>query len=98
MKKKLLSLLFLAIPFLTFAQEKGLDEKINDAFMPFATWWEGLVLTTVPIGEYNVPFVVILLVLGATFFTLFFKVAISMAIYFGICRLIRGNSLKEVLN
>jgi len=74
MKKKLLSLLFLAIPFLTFAQEKGLDEKINDAFMPFATWWEGLVLTTVPIGEYNVPFVVILLVLGATFFTLFFKV------------------------
>jgi len=67
-------LLFLAIPFLTFAQEKGLDEKINDAFMPFATWWEGLVLTTVPIGEYNVPFVVILLVLGATFFTLFFKV------------------------
>ena len=74
MKKKLLSLLFLAIPFLTFAQEKGLDEKINDAFMPFATWWEGLVLSTVPIGEYNVPFVVILLVLGATFFTLFFKV------------------------
>ena len=74
MKKKLLSLLFLAIPFLTFAQEKGLDEKINDAFMPFATWWEGLVLTTVPIGEYNVHFVVILLVLGATFFTLFFKV------------------------
>ncbi len=74
MKKKLLSLLFLAIPFLTFAQEKGLDEKINDAFMPFATWWEDLVLTTVPIGEYNVPFVVILLVLGATFFTLFFKV------------------------
>ena len=74
MKKKLLSLLFLAIPFLTFAQEKGLDEKINDAFMPFATWWEGLVLTTVPIGQYNVPFVVILLVLGATFFTLFFKV------------------------
>ena len=73
MKKKLLSLLFLAIPFLTFAQEKGLDEKINDAFMPFATWWEGLVLTTVPIGQYNVPFVVILLVLGATFLHYFLK-------------------------
>ncbi|NVJ89933.1 MAG: alanine:cation symporter family protein [Flavobacteriaceae bacterium] len=74
MKKKILSLLFLAIPFLTFAQEKGLDEKINDAFMPLATWWEGFVLTSVPIGEYNVPFVVILLVFGATFFTIFFKV------------------------
>ena len=74
MNKKMLSLLFLATPFLTFAQEKGIDEKINDAFMPFATWWEGFILTTVPIGEYNVPFVVLLLVFGATFFTIFFKV------------------------
>jgi AGCS family alanine or glycine:cation symporter len=73
MNKKLLSLLFLAVPLLTFAQEKGLDEKINDAFMPVATWWENFVLTTVPIGSYDVPFVVILLVLGATFFTFYFK-------------------------
>jgi len=68
MNKKLLSLLFLAVPFLTFAQDKGLDEKINDAFMPVAVWWEGFVLTSVPIGGYNIPFVVLLLVLGATFF------------------------------
>lgn len=76
MKKYLLSLLTILTPLLTFAQESteaGLDEKINDAFMPVATWWEGLVLTTVPIGEYDVPFVVILLVLGATFFTIYFK-------------------------
>ncbi|TJY36377.1 alanine/glycine:cation symporter family protein [Pontimicrobium aquaticum] len=76
MKKYLLSIFTLMLPFLTFAQEaeKGLDEKINDAFMPVATWWEGLVLSTVPIGEFNVPFVVILLVAGATFFTIYFKV------------------------
>lgn len=74
MKKKLLSLLFLAVPVFTFAQEKGIDEKINDAFMPIATWWENFILTTVPIGEYNVPFVVLLLVGGATFFTIYFKV------------------------
>jgi len=73
MNKKLLSLLFLAVPFLTFAQEKGLDEKINDAFMPVAEWWEGFVLTSVPLGGYDIPFVVILLVLGATFFTFYFK-------------------------
>lgn len=73
MKKKMLSWLFLAIPFLTFAQDKGIDEKINDAFMPFATWWEGFVLTTVPVGSYDVPFVVILLVFGATLFTIYFK-------------------------
>ncbi|ARV06257.1 alanine glycine permease [Polaribacter sp. SA4-10] len=73
MNKKLLSLLFLVVPFLTFAQDKGLDEKINDAFMPVAVWWEGFVLTSVPIGGYNIPFVVLLLVLGATFFTIYFK-------------------------
>ncbi|MFD2824145.1 alanine/glycine:cation symporter family protein [Lacinutrix iliipiscaria] len=74
MKKYLLSIFTLILPVVTFAQEKGLDEKINDAFMPIAEWWEGFILTTVPIGEYNIPFVVILLVLGATFFTVYFSV------------------------
>ncbi|MEE9407661.1 MAG: alanine/glycine:cation symporter family protein [Polaribacter sp.] len=73
MNKKFLSLLFLAMPFLTFAQEKGLDEKINDAFMPVAVWWEGFVLTSVPIAGHDIPFVVLLLVIGATFFTIYFK-------------------------
>ncbi len=74
MKKKLLFLALTLSPLVAFSQDKGLDERINDWFMPIASAWEGLVLTTVPIGEYNVPFVVILLVLGATFFTVYFKV------------------------
>ncbi|MCB0447732.1 MAG: alanine:cation symporter family protein [Gelidibacter sp.] len=73
MKKYLLSVLTVLLPIITFAQDKGLDEKVNDAFMPIATWWEGFILTRVPIGEYNIPFVVILLVVGATFFTVYFK-------------------------
>lgn len=75
MKKFLLSVFALILPFITLAQEaeKGLDERVNDAFMPIANWWEGFVLTTVPIGDYDVPFVVILLVVGATFFTVYFK-------------------------
>ena len=75
MKKFLLSLFTILIPVFTFAQEtaeKGLDEKINDGFMPFATWWEGFVLTTIPIAGFNVPLVVLLLVVGATFFTIYF--------------------------
>ena len=51
MKYRLLTILTLILPLLTFAQEKGLDERVNDAFMPFATWWEGFVLTAIPIGE-----------------------------------------------
>ncbi len=75
MKKYLLSIVTFIIPFLIFAQEveKGLDEKVNDAFMPFATWWEGFVLTKIPLGSYNIPFVLLLLVVGATFFTIYFK-------------------------
>ena len=73
MKKFLLLALSTLLPILTFAQDKGLDEQINDAFMPIATWWEGFILTTVPLGSYNVPFVVLLLVFGATFFTIYFK-------------------------
>ncbi len=76
MKKYLLSLFTLILPLLNFAQEaeKGIDERVNDAFMPFAVWWENLILTSVPIAGLNVPIVVILLVLGATFFTIYFKV------------------------
>ena len=75
MKKYLLSIFTLIIPFLTFAQEaeKGLDERVNDAFMPIATGWEKIVLYPITIGSYAIPIVVILLVVGATFFTFYFK-------------------------
>lgn len=73
MKKYLLSIFILVCPLIIFAQDKGLDERVNDAFMPFATWWENFVLTKVPLGAYEIPFVVLLLVLGATFFTIYFK-------------------------
>ena len=61
----------LSIPSL-FAQEKGLDQRIDDWFMPIASAWEELVLTTIPLGIYKIPFVVVLLVIGATFFTIYF--------------------------
>ena len=72
MKYRLL-LFFTILPLITSAQEKGLDEKVNDAFMPFAVWWEGFVLTSIPIAGYNLPVVLILLIFGATFFTIYFK-------------------------
>lgn len=76
MKKHLLAIFSLVIPFLTFAQEteRGLDEIVNDAFMPIAVGWEDFILTSIPIGGYDIPIVVILLVCGALFFTIFFKV------------------------
>ena len=72
--RKYLAALLMLAPFLAAAQEKGLDERVNDAFMPIAVWWENLILTSIPIAGYNIPVVLILLVGGATFFTIYFKV------------------------
>ena len=73
MKYKLVAFFALVMPFLSVAQEKGLDEKVNDAFMPFATWWEGFILTPITIAGYDIPIVLLLLIFGATFFTIYFK-------------------------
>jgi len=63
------------VPAFSFAQEKGIDERINDAFTPFATAWEHIVFFTIPgLGKFSdIPFVIYLLVAGALFFTLYFK-------------------------
>ena len=69
--KKILLILTLLSPVLTNAE--GLDEKINEKFMPIANWWEGFVLTPVEIVGIEIPFVLLLLVFGATFFTIYFS-------------------------
>lgn len=71
--KRIGLLLTLLMPISLLAQSKGLDDKINDAFMPVAVAWEGLILTSIPIAGMNVPLVVILLVGGALLFTFYFS-------------------------
>ena len=50
----------------------GLDERINDAFMPFAIWWESLIFSQVNILGTGIPVVLLLLLSGALFFTIYF--------------------------
>lgn len=73
MKKYLLSIFVLILPAITFAQntELGLDERINAWFEPITAKWEGIVFWEVP--GTGVPLVVLLLVGGALFFTIFFR-------------------------
>lgn len=74
MKKKLLSLLLLATPMFTFAQEKGLDQKIDEAFQPVADFFESVIFFPVYQNEtITIPFVLVLLVGSAAFFTIYFK-------------------------
>ena len=50
----------------------GLDDKINEAFMPIAQAFEDLVFTEIHLGFHSIPIILIVLILGATFFTLYF--------------------------
>jgi len=62
--KKILFLLFL--PILSFAD--GIDEKIDMAFAPISSFFSSVVFFTF----YGIPFVLILLVFSALFFTIYF--------------------------
>jgi AGCS family alanine or glycine:cation symporter len=70
MKRFILSTLFMLMSATTFAQDKGLDDRINEAFTPIADWWGGVVLHNFP--GTSVPTIILLLVGGALFFTLYF--------------------------
>lgn len=76
-------LIFVCFSFLmtsiSFAQDappenkKGLDEKINEAFQPVTDATNQIVFFRVNLFGVEVPFIVILLALGALFFTLVFS-------------------------
>ena len=72
MKKYFLFLFTFLIPIITLAQEnieKGIDQKIDEAFKPFSDFISSIVFFEVFKGA---PFVIILLVFSALFFTLYF--------------------------
>lgn len=72
MKKFLLFIFTSIIPVLTYAQEAeevGIDEQINQAFAPISTFFSNVIFFEVYGGT---PFVLILLVVSAIFFTIYF--------------------------
>ena len=68
--KRLLSVLFILFSAPIFAQEQGLDDRINEAFTPIANWWGAVVLHNFP--GTGIPTIIFLLVGGALFFTIYF--------------------------
>lgn len=81
---KIKSLLVLTLsfltPLLTFAQETAeqtltIDQKIDAAFRPIADFIGGIIFYSISLGEYSVPLVLIILIGGAIFFTIYFKFA-----------------------
>ncbi|WP_369048618.1 alanine/glycine:cation symporter family protein [Tenacibaculum sp. UWU-22] len=74
MKKSLLTILFIITPIFTFAEGKGLAERINDGFKPIADAWGSFVFYPVKFGNgVEMPLVIILLLLAGLIFTIIFK-------------------------
>lgn len=74
-----ISLMVLAVltPCFLWAQDAGtavgLDERINNWFQPIADSFEAIVFYSIPVTDkVSIPIVVMLLVLGALFFTVYF--------------------------
>ncbi len=78
MKKYLLSIFTLISPVLTFAQETqemGFDEKIETWFKPVSDAVTSVVFYPINIVGKDVPIVIIILLLGALYFTLYNRFA-----------------------
>tara|TARA_B100000073_G_scaffold159096_1_gene131346 strand:- start:81 stop:1697 length:1617 start_codon:yes stop_codon:yes gene_type:complete len=69
--KRVLLMLTLLIP--SIIKAEGMDQKINEKFMPVAESWENFILTPVNINGFDIPIVLLVLICGATFFTIYFS-------------------------
>ena len=73
MKKYLLSIFTLVFPFLTFAQETT-SEQIDRVFKDYTGWFVDAIFYEIPFSEtYKIPWVLIVLIGGALFFTVYFR-------------------------
>ena len=100
MKKRILSMFLLAIPMLTFAQEKGLDQQIDKAFGDATGWFVNLIFYQIPFTEtISIYWVLFPLVFGAVYFTFYFKF-INFRGFFTSINIVRGkyDDLEERQN
>ena len=68
MKKTIFSIVLMFSSFVTFSQEKGLDKKIDEAFTPISEFFSKTIFFEIA----GYPFVILLLIASAAFFTLYF--------------------------
>ena len=75
MKRYVALLAGMILPFWMHAQEAGdmsLADRIEKAFKPVSDAWSSIVFFSIPVGGLEIPLVLILLIGGATYFTIYF--------------------------
>ncbi len=86
MKKIFLSLILVFSSLFSFSQEKGMDQKIDEAFAPISDFFSSVVFFQV-LGS---PFVLVLLVGSALFFTIYFGFP-NIKYFFTAINVVRGK-------
>ncbi|MFT5858750.1 MAG: Na+/alanine symporter [Flavobacteriaceae bacterium] len=72
--KFLLGAMATLLPFFQFAKDKGIDELIDEKFGDWTGWFVNAIFYAIPFTEkVQVPWVLIVLVVGALFFTIYFS-------------------------
>lgn len=90
MRRYLLSILTALFPLLTIAQQST-AEKIDTEFKNYTGWFVDAIFYEIPFSEdYQIPWVLIVLVGGALFFTIYFKF-INFSGFATAIRVIRGK-------
>jgi alanine or glycine:cation symporter, AGCS family len=91
MKKRLLSLFFLISPFLIFAQNQSTSEKIDATFKAYTSWFVDLIFYAIPFSDtVQIPWVLFVLIGGATYFTITFNFA-QFRLFRTSIRVVRGD-------
>ncbi|CAM1342943.1 alanine/glycine:cation symporter family protein [Tenacibaculum amylolyticum] len=91
MNKKLFTLLCSIAPMLTFAQEKGLDQQIDEAFGSATGWFVNFIFYQIDFGGgVKVFWVLFPLIIGALYFTIYFKF-INIRGFFTSINIVRGK-------
>ena len=71
--KWLIAFILFLFPFLASAQEKGLDDKINEFIQPASDFVSDVVFYPILISGVEIPIVILVLLGGAIFFTFYFR-------------------------
>ena len=94
MKKYILSVFTLVLPFLTFAQEAaevGIDQRIDQAFGDATGWFVNAIFYQIDFGGgVKIFWVLFPLIIGATYFTIYFKL-INVRGFFTSINIVRGK-------
>ncbi len=91
MKKLYLFLLAIMTPLLSFAQEQSTAEKIDAVFSQYTGWFVELIFKEIPFSEeFRIPWVLIVLIGGAVYFTIYFKL-INITGFVTALKVVRGK-------